>query len=105
MSEKKNKIINWFRRFTWKQRFIMYLVVVLAAVFYIFVLSDSNYRLHKKLNAKIAEEKVEAEKQKQNVATQSEYKDIHTDSMELERYRREKLNMKKPDEDLYIVKK
>lgn len=105
MSEKKNKIIDWFRRFTWKQRLIMYAAAVLAALVYIYVFSDSNYREHKKLNTKIEEQKVEVKKQEKNVKAQSEYKDIRTDTMELERYRREVLNMKKPNEDLYIVKK
>ena len=105
MSEKKNKFIEWFRKFTWKQRLIMYAVAVLVAVVYIYVFSDSNYRQHKKLDIKIKEQKAEVEKQEKNVEAQSEYKDIRTDSMELERYRREVLNMKKENEDLYIVKK
>lgn len=105
MSEKNNKIIDWFRRFTWKQRLIMYLVTVLVALVYIYVFSDSNYREHKKLNIKIKEQKAEVKKQEKNVKAQSEYKDIRTDTMELERYRREVLNMKKPNEDVYIVKK
>ena len=83
----------------------MYAAAVLAALVYIYVFSDSNYREHKKLNTKIEEQKVEVKKQEKNVKAQSEYKDIRTDTMELERYRREVLNMKKPNEDLYIVKK
>ena len=105
MAEKKKfNINNLFRNFTWKKRLIMYAAVVLLAVVYIFVFSDSNYRVHRKLNNKIAEQKVGVEKQEKNVATQSTHINIKTDSMALERYRRVQLNMKKPDEDVFIIK-
>lgn len=104
MSEKRKKVVDWFRKFTWKQRLIMYVAVILLAVVYIFVFSDSNYRIHKKLNTKIAEQEAELEKQKQNIATQSTYKNIENDSVEREHFIREQLNMKKPNEDVYILK-
>lgn len=104
MSDRKNKIVDWFRRFTWKQRLIMYAAVVMLAVVYIFVFSDSNYRIHKKLNNKIAEQEQELEKQEQNVAAQSTYKNLRNDSLDLERYRRGPLNMKKPNEDVFYIK-
>lgn len=103
--EKKFNLNNIFRNFNWKKWLIMYAAVVLLAVVYIFVFSDSNYRIHKKLNTRITEMEDEVEKQNQNVAVQSTYKDIHKDSMALERYRREQLNMKKPNEDLIVIKK
>lgn len=105
MSDRNNKIIEWFRKFTWKQRLIMYAVAVLVAVIYIFVFSDSNYRIHKKMDTKIKEQEAEVEKQEKNVDAQSTYENIQQDSQVLERYRREVLNMKKENEDLYILKK
>ena len=105
MSDRKNKIIEWFRRFTWKQRLIMYAAVVMLAVVYVFVFSDSNYHIHQKLNTKIKEQEAEVEKQEKNVDAQSTYENIQQDSQVLERYRREVLNMKKENEDLYILKK
>ena len=102
--EKKFNISNLFRNFNWKKRLIMFAVVVALAVVYIFVFSDSNYRIHKKLNNKIAEQEQELEKQKQNVAAQSTYKNMRNDSLDLERYRREQLNMKKENEDLFLIK-
>ena len=104
MSDRKNKIIDWFRRFTWKQRLIMYASVVLIFVAYIFVFSDSNYHIHQKLNTKIAEQEAELKKEEKNVESQSTYKDIRKDSLVLERYRREQLNMKKENEDLFLIK-
>ena len=104
MSERNNKIIDWFRRFTWKQRLIMYAAVVMLAVVFVFVFSDSNYHIHQKLNTKIKEQEAELKKAEKNVEAQSTYKDIREDSLVLERYRREQLNMKKENEDLFLIK-
>ncbi len=101
---RKFNISNVFHNFNWKKRLIMYAAVVLLAVAYIFIFSDSNYHVHKKLNDKIKEKEVENEKQKKNVEIQSIYKGIRNDSMTLERYRREQLNMKKENEDVFIIK-
>ena len=103
---RKFNISNVFHNFNWKKRLIMYVAVILLAVAYIFIFSDSNYRVHKKYNNKIKELEVENEKQKKNVEIQSTYEGIsdRKDSLTLERYRREQLNMKKPDEDLFIIK-
>ncbi len=104
MSDRKDKIIDWFRKFTWKQRLIMYAAVVLLAVVCVVVLSDGNYWQHKKLNTKIKEQEAELKKAEKNVEVQSTYKDIRQDSQVLERYRREQLNMKKENEDLFLIK-
>lgn len=104
MSDRKNQIINWFRRFTWKQRLIMYAAVVMLAVVYVFVFSDSNYHIHQKLNTKISELEIENKKAEKNVEIQSVNKDFKNDSLSRERYRREQLNMKKPNEDVFYIK-
>lgn len=104
MSDRKNKIVDWFRRFTWKQRLIMYAAVVLLAVVYVFVFSDSNYHIHQKLNTKIKEQEAELKKAEKNVEIQSVNKDFKNDSVTRERYRREQLNMKKENEDLFLIK-
>ena len=104
MSERNNKIIDWFRRFTWKQRLIMYAAVVMLAVVYVFVFSDSNYHIHQKLNTKIKEQEAELKKAEKNVEAQSVNKDFKNDSVTRERYRREQLNMKKENEDLFLIK-
>lgn len=106
MWEEKRKfsISNLFRNFNWKKRLIMYAVVVLMAVVYVAVFSDGNYWQHKKLNTKIAEQEAELEKAQKNVEVQSTFKDLHQDSLVLERYRREQLNMKKENEDLFMIK-
>lgn len=104
MSDRKNKIVDWFRRFTWKQRLIMYAAVVMLAVVYVFVFSDSNYHIHQKLNTKIKEQEAELKKAEKNVEIQSVNKDFKNDSVTRERYRREQLNMKKENEDLFLIK-
>lgn len=102
--EKKFKISNLFRNFNWWKRLIMYAVVVLMAVAFVVLFSDGNYWQHKKLNMKIAEQEAELKKAERNVEMQSTYKDIRQDSQVLERYRREQLNMKKENEDLFLIK-
>lgn len=104
MLDRENKIIDWFRRFTWKQRLIMYAAVVMLAVVYVFVFSDSNYHIHQKLNTKIKEQEAELKKAEKNVEIQSVNKDFKNDSVTRERYRREQLNMKKENEDLFLIK-
>ena len=104
LEEKKFNISNLFRNFNWKKRLIMYAVVVALAAVYIFVFSDSNYHVHQKLNTKIKEQEAELKKAEKNVEAQSTYKDIREDSLVLERYRREQLNMKKENEDLFLIK-
>lgn len=104
MLDRENKIIDWFRRFTWKQRLIMYAAVVMLAVVYVFVFSDSNYHIHQKLNTKIKEQEAELKKAEKNVEIQSVNKDFKNDSVTRERYRREQLNMKKPNEDVFYIK-
>lgn len=90
---------------TWKRRFIMYVVVLAIALVYIFAFSDSNYRKHRKLDTKIKEYETEISKQQKNLEGQRTFEDIQSNPQLMERYRREVLNMKKPDEDLFIIEK
>lgn len=90
---------------TWKRRFIMYAVTLVVALVYIFAFSDGNYRKHRKLNTKIEEYESEISKQQKNLEDQRTFENIQKDPQLMERYRREVLNMKKPDEDLFIIKK
>ncbi len=82
----------------------MYAAVVMLAVVYVFVFSDSNYHIHQKLNTKIKEQEAELNKAEKNVEIQSVNKDFKNDSVTRERYRREQLNMKKENEDLFLIK-
>ncbi len=82
----------------------MYAAVVMLAVVYVFVFSDSNYHIHQKLNTKIKEQEAELKKAEKNVEIQSVNKDFKNDSVTRERYRRGPLNMKKPNEDVFYIK-
>ncbi len=88
----------------WQRRLIFYGIALLGAIVYIFVLSDSNYNRHHKLNNKIEEYEAEIAKQQKNLDNQCSYKNLQKDPKLKERYRREVLNMKKNDEDVFIIK-
>lgn len=90
---------------TWKRRFIMYFATLIIALVYIFAFSDSNYRRHRKLDTKIEEYESEISKQQKNLEEQRTFENIQDNPQLMERYRREVLNMKKSDEDLFIIEK
>lgn len=104
VSEQQNNQEEKKKLRPWQRRFIMYGVAILVTVFYIYVLSDSNYNMRRKLDNKIAEYEAEIAKQQKNYEQQCTYESMQTDLNHKERFYREVLNMKKPNEDVFIIK-
>lgn len=88
----------------WVTRIIMYSATLVLFLAYIFLVSDSNYKAHKKLTEKAKEyEQVNAD-QKALLDQARKYENIQSDTILLEKYRREVLNLKKENEDVFIIK-
>ncbi|MCQ2284975.1 MAG: septum formation initiator family protein [Bacteroidales bacterium] len=91
---------------TKKRRTIKYLLIYggTIAVFlcYLFI-SDHTLRTHKDLNRKISNLERKIENTKHQVGNIYTYDQLSSDSVLLEKYVREQLNMHKTDEDVFIV--
>ena len=77
---------------------IVYGITLLLFLGYFFFISDHNVKTHRELNRKIdnLEEKI--------VYTKNQVGNAYTfDSVLLEKYAREHLNMHKPDEEVFIL--
>ncbi len=88
-----------------KKRLFLILYGVTIAMFlcYTFFISDHNVKTHRELNKKIQnlEEKIVYTKnQVGNVYT---FEQLNTDSVLLEKYARENLNMHRKNEDVFIL--
>jgi len=84
-------------------RMILYAGVLLLAFIYIFGLSDSGFRRHKKLSNNIKQLENAIQEQKKHLDETTVYGKIHEDPEEMEKYRREELNLKKEQEDVFII--
>ena len=82
----------------------MYVGVLLLFVAYFVFVSDNNYKTHKKLDEQTEQYKQVNAAQKALLDNARKYENIHKDTVLMEQYRREKLNLKKEDEDVFIIK-
>lgn len=87
----------------WVTRIIMYVATLALFLAYIFFASDSNLKKHKRLEAKAKQYEQVNASQKALLDKAREYENIQVDTFMMEKYRREVLNLKKADEDLFIV--
>lgn len=98
MNEDNPKPRSRFKFFT-----ILYVVTILLFLVYFFFITDHNIKTHRNLNRKISnlEEKiVNTKNQVGNIYT---YDQLMEDSVLLEKYGREQLNMHKPNEDVFVI--
>ncbi len=81
----------------------LYVGTVLAALVYFFFVSDNNLMRHRQLNAKAEQLEHEIFKLQNYIQNSYSYDEISNNPKLLEQYAREQLNMKKADEDVFIV--
>ena len=82
---------------------ILYVVTFLLFLAYIFFLSDHNLKTHKDLNRKISNLEDKISNTKNQVGNVYTYEQLMADSVLLEKYGREQLNMHKPNEDVFVI--
>lgn len=87
---------------TWIKYTLIYGCTIIAFVVYL-LLSDHSLKTHHDLNRKISTLERKIENTKHQVGNAYTYEQLSTDSVLLERYAREQLNMHKPNEDVFIL--
>ena len=82
---------------------IVYGVTLVLFLCYFFFISDHNIKTHRELNRKIDNLEEKIVYTKNQVGNAYTFEHLSSDSVLLEKYAREHLNMHKPDEDVFIL--
>jgi Tfp pilus assembly protein PilO len=96
--ENDPKLRSRFRFFT-----ILYVVTFVLFAAYLFFLSDHNFKTHRDLNRKIENLEEKISNTKNQVGNIYTYEQLMADSVLLEKYGREQLNMHRPEEDVFVI--
>jgi cell division protein FtsL len=98
MQTKEPTSRNRFKFFT-----ILYVVTFVLFLVYFFFISDHNLKTHRDLNRKISNLEEKITNTKNQIGNVYTYEQLVSDSVLLEKYGREQLNMHKPDEDVFVI--
>jgi cell division protein FtsL len=82
---------------------VLYIVTFAAFLVYFFFISDHNLKTHRDLNRKITNLEERITNTKNQVGNVYTYEQLIADSVLLEKYGREQLNMHKPNEDVFVI--
>jgi len=82
---------------------ILYIVTFAVFLVYFFFISDHNLKTHRDLNRKITNLEERITNTKNQVGNVYTYEQLIADSVLLEKYGREQLNMHKPNEDVFVI--
>jgi cell division protein FtsL len=82
---------------------ILYIVTFAVFLVYFFFISDHNLKTHRDLNRKISNLEERITNTKNQVGNVYTYEQLIADSVLLEKYGREQLNMHKPNEDVFVI--
>lgn len=96
MEEMRKKQRRWFFA-------VLYAATILAFAAYFVFFSENNAKTHRELNAKIASLRQRVAETRAQATNDYTYEQLCADSVLMERYAREKLNMHRPDEDVFVI--
>lgn len=82
---------------------IIYSVTILVFVIYFFFISDHTIKTHHELNRKIDNLENKITYTKNQIGNVYTFEQLHADSILLEKYAREQLNMHREKEDVFII--
>lgn len=82
---------------------VLYIVTFAVFLVYFFFISDHNLKTHRDLNRKITNLEERITNTKNQVGNVYTYDQLIADSVLLEKYGREQLNMHKPNEDVFVI--
>lgn len=82
---------------------VLYIVTFVVFLVYFFFISDHNLKTHRDLNRKISNLEERITNTKNQVGNVYTYEQLIADSVLLEKYGREQLNMHKPNEDVFVI--
>lgn len=88
---------------TVKHYLLLYGITTLLFLLYICILSDNNIARHRQLNRKIKELDRNIIQTKNQINNKYTYEELINSPILLEQYAREKMNMQKADEDVFII--
>lgn len=86
-----------------KFKLLLFGATTFLFLIYLIFISDSNLLKHKELDRKIDNLEKSITETKNKIENNYSYDQLKNDSCKLEQYGREKLNMQKADEDVFIV--
>ena len=98
MNANEPKTRSRFKFFT-----VLYIVTFAVFLVYFFFISDHNLKTHRDLNRKISNLEERITNTKNQVGNVYTYEQLIADSVLLEKYGREQLNMHKPNEDVFVI--
>ncbi len=81
----------------------IYILILTVFIIWMLFLDENSYLTHREFNEEIKELETWIDYHQQKIAIDKETIEKLKDSLELERYAREKYLMKKENEDLYII--
>ena len=81
----------------------IYVVILTVFVIWMLFLDENSYLTHREFNKEIEELETWIKYHKKKIASDKKIIEKLKDSLELERYAREKYLMKKENEDIYII--
>ncbi len=82
---------------------ILFGVTTILFILYMIFFSDNNLSKRRELNKKIDNLEKSITDTKNKIENNYSYEQLKSDSNKLEQYGREKLNMQKKDEDVFII--
>ena len=82
---------------------ILFGVTTIQFILYMIFFSDNNLSKRRELNKKIDNLEKSITDTKNKIENNYSYEQLKSDSNKLEQYGREKLNMQKKDEDVFII--
>ena len=82
---------------------VLYIVTFAVFLVYFFFISDHNLKTHRDLNRKITNLEERITNTKNQVGNVYTYEQLIADSVLMEKYGREQLNMHKPNEDVFVI--
>lgn len=87
----------------WRLYLSIYGVTILLFLSYFLFFSEHNLKTHRELNRKIDNLKSRIANTKNQIGNAYTFEQLSADSVLLEKYARENLNMHRPNEDVFII--
>ena len=90
-------------RSRFKMFVILYALTFLFFLAYIIFISDHTLKTHRNLNRKISNLEERITNTKNQIGNIYTYEQLSSDSVLLEKYGREQMNMHRPEEDVFVI--
>ena len=89
--------------FLYKHKWLIYALLLIFPLLYIFILSDNNYQRHRQLDISAKQLKTEIARVQNFIENTHTFAEISSDDALLEKYVRENMNMRHPNEEVFVI--